>query len=32
MVRLLKRHGAICQSVEIMGSEAYYRRCVEAGT
>jgi ankyrin repeat protein len=32
MVRLLKRHGAICQPVEIMGSEAYYRRCVEAGT
>ena len=32
MVRLLKRHGATCQSVEIMGTEDYYRRCVEAGT
>jgi ankyrin repeat protein len=32
MVRLLKRHGATCQPVEILGSEDYYRRCVEAGT
>jgi ankyrin repeat protein len=32
MVRLLKRHGATCQPVEIMGTEEYYRRCVEAGT
>jgi uncharacterized protein len=32
MVRLLKRHGAICQSAEFLGSEDYYRRCVEAGT
>jgi ankyrin repeat protein len=32
MVRLLKRHGATCQPVEILGSENYYRRCVEAGT
>jgi ankyrin repeat protein len=32
MVRLLKQHGATCQSVEILGSEDYYRRCVEAGT
>jgi len=32
MVRLLKRHGATCQPVEILGTEDYYRRCVEAGT
>jgi ankyrin repeat protein len=32
MVRLLKQHGATCQPVEILGSEDYYRRCVEAGT
>jgi ankyrin repeat protein len=32
MVRLLKQHGATCQPVEIMGTEDYYRRCVEAGT
>jgi uncharacterized protein len=32
MVRLLKRHGATCQPVEILGSEDYYRRCIEAGT
>jgi ankyrin repeat protein len=32
MVRLLKRHGATCQSAEFLGSEDYYRRCVEAGT
>jgi ankyrin repeat protein len=32
MVRLLKRHGATCQPVEFLGSEDYYRRCVEAGT
>jgi ankyrin repeat protein len=32
MVRLLKQHGASCQPVEILGSEDYYRRCVEAGT
>ena len=31
MVRLLKQHGAVCQPVEILGSEDYYRRCVEAG-
>jgi len=31
MVRLLKRHGATCQPVEFLGSEDYYRRCVEAG-
>lgn len=32
MVRLLKQHGASCQPVEILGSEDYYRRCVEGGT
>ena len=32
MVRLLKRHGATCQPVEILGTEDYHRRCVEAGT
>jgi ankyrin repeat protein len=32
MVRLLKQHGATCQSAEFLGSEDYYRRCVEAGT
>lgn len=32
MVRLLKRHGATCQPVEVLGSEEYHRRCVEAGT
>jgi ankyrin repeat protein len=31
MVGLLKRHGATCQPVEFLGSEDYYRRCVEAG-
>ena len=31
MVRLLKRHGATCQPVEILGTDDYYRRCVEAG-
>ena len=31
MVRLLKQHGAICQSVEILGTDDYYRRCVSAG-
>jgi len=32
MVRLLKGRGATCQPVEILGTEDYYRRCVEAGT
>ena len=32
MVRVLKQHGAVCQPVEVLGSEDYYRRCVEAGT
>jgi uncharacterized protein len=32
MVRLLKRHGATCQPVKILGSEDYHRLCVEAGT
>ena len=31
MVRLLKVHGATCPSAELMGSEDYYRRCLEAG-
>ena len=31
MVRLLKRHGAKCQPVEVLGTEDYYRRCVDAG-
>ena len=31
MVRLLKRHGATCQPVEILGTDDYYRQCVEAG-
>jgi ankyrin repeat protein len=31
MVRLLKSRGAVCQPVEVLGSEDYYRRCVEAG-
>jgi ankyrin repeat protein len=32
MVRLLKQHGATCQPVEILGTEDYYRQCMEAGT
>ena len=32
VVRLLKQHGATCQPVEVMGSEDYHRRCVDAGT
>jgi ankyrin repeat protein len=31
VVRLLKRHGATCQSVEVLGSEAYHQQCVDAG-
>ena len=31
MVRLLKRHGATCQPVEILGTDDYYHRCVAAG-
>jgi len=31
MVRLLKRHGATCQSATFLGSQEYYRRCMEAG-
>jgi ankyrin repeat protein len=31
VVRLLKRHGATCQSVEVLGNDAYYQQCVEAG-
>jgi uncharacterized protein len=32
IVRLLKQHGAVCQPGEVLGSEDYYRQCVEAGT
>jgi ankyrin repeat protein len=32
MVRLLKRHGATCQPVAILGTEEYHRQCVQAGT
>ena len=32
MVRLLKQHGAQCQPVEILGSEKYYRQCLDAGS
>ena len=31
MVALLKRHGATCQPVEVLGSEAYYQSCLDAG-
>ncbi len=31
MVQLLKRHGATCQPVEVLGTDDYYRLCVEAG-
>lgn len=31
MVRLLKAHGATCQSVASLGSEDYYRSCITAG-
>ena len=31
VVRLLKQHGATCQSVEVLGSDAYHQQCVEAG-
>lgn len=31
IVKLLKEHGAVCQSVEILGSENFYRQCVQAG-
>lgn len=28
-VRLLKRHGAVCQPAKILGGEAYYQQCLE---
>ena len=28
---VLKRHGAICQSAEIMGNDEWYRKCLEIG-
>jgi len=31
MVALLKQHGATCQPVEVLGSEAYYQSCLAAG-
>ena len=31
VVRLLKQHGATCQPVDVLGTEDYHRRCVEAG-
>ena len=29
MVRLLKRHGATCQQVKMLDTEAYYQQCLE---
>lgn len=31
VVRLLKANGAVCQPVEVLGTEDYRRKCVEAG-
>ena len=31
VVRLLKRHGATCQSAEVLGGDAFYQECVAAG-
>jgi ankyrin repeat protein len=31
IVRLYKRHGVACPPVEIVGSEEWHRRCVDAG-
>ncbi len=31
MVGLLKQHGAVCQSANVLGSKDYYQRCLEAG-
>ncbi|AZV76932.1 ankyrin repeat domain-containing protein [Parasedimentitalea marina] len=31
MVRLLKQNGAVCQPSEVLGTEEYYRKCVEYG-
>lgn len=28
-VRLLKRHGAVCQPAKILGGEAYYQQCLK---
>jgi ankyrin repeat protein len=30
-VRVLKANGAVCQPVEVLGTEDYRRKCVEAG-
>ena len=31
IVRLLKEHGAVCQSAKILGSEDFHQQCVQAG-
>ena len=31
VVRLLKRHGATCQSAEVLGGAESYQQCVAAG-
>lgn len=31
VVQLLKANGAVCQPVEVLGTEEYRRKCVEAG-
>ena len=32
VMRVLKRHGATCQSADIVGGEELYRQCLEAGS
>jgi ankyrin repeat protein len=32
VVRLLKAHGAVCQSVEVLGGESYRESCLKAGS
>jgi ankyrin repeat protein len=32
VMRVLKRHGAVCQPADILGSEELYRQCLAAGT
>jgi ankyrin repeat protein len=31
VVRLLKQHGATCQSAEVLGGDGYYQQCIVAG-
>jgi ankyrin repeat protein len=31
IIRLYKRHGAVCQPAEILGGEAWYQQCMEIG-